>query len=85
MHETAQLDSCSAYSCCTAPGTLAEVFTHLKHHAATYSPKVVPMLLGELQDKGSPNRRNAAYCIGILWEQIPEAVAGAVPQLLQVS
>ena len=65
-------------------GALAELGTTLGPNLAEYLPKLLPVLFRELRCDDPGNRRNAAYCAGVLCHHCPYQMQTHINQLLQV-
>ena len=65
-------------------GALAELGSTLGSNLSDYVPKVLPVLFRELRCDDPGNRRNAAYCAGVLCQHAPQQMQSQIGQLLQV-
>ncbi|KAK9824669.1 hypothetical protein WJX72_012191 [[Myrmecia] bisecta] len=66
-----------------AVGTLAEVAKEIGPAFAPVAERLVPILVRELRCDDSSNQRNAAFCVGMLFQHAAPTVAAHYPQLLQ--
>ncbi|KAL3153296.1 hypothetical protein ABBQ38_011641 [Trebouxia sp. C0009 RCD-2024] len=67
----------------TMIGALAELGTTLGPNLAEYLPKLLPVLFRELRCDDPGNRRNAAYCAGVVCHHCPHQMQNHIGQLLQ--
>eukprot|EP00899_Mesostigma_viride_P014208 jgi/Mesvir1/22789/Mv14177-RA.1 len=61
----------------------AEVVRAMGPSVAPFADAIFPLAMKELSQPESSNRRNAAFCLGVLCEQCPDHAAKLCPQLLQ--
>ena len=66
-------------------GALAEISSALGSKVGAYVDKLLPVLIRELRCEDSGNRRNAAFCVGVLCHHAPLQTQPHAMQLLQVS
>lgn len=67
----------------TAVGGFAEVARHLGVAAAPFCEHMLPLAVRELKCDDSVNRRNAAFCLGALFESCPQQMLPNAPRVLQ--